>query len=487
VRSRVISYTVSLITLCALLVERPARLEARPKTKWERQAEQLERVRALRRAKRRAQRYRKAERAYQAAGARERAGLMKTLVEIDEAKALKLISAALKQREDMTLRTDALLALRVAQPGALKTLVIKSMLSPYVYERKALAQLLTSWGKEEGEAGLRELALDKSVSVRRMALEGLSEVGGGLELLRSYALDALDEGTAMVSARAWVDSEREGRGQQAERIKIELALLGSNFREARTIGVKRLIQEGEAACAPLTEATFAERGEREALDQANLGLWSSCQGHLLNQALSGSPHDKVTLFEGVARWGVQSPKLSRLIGQQLKHPSAEVRVALAHATSRADEAPLRFERLDQLRLDPEVTVRCAALEGLIPPPQEEESRALTLPSALKEELIKQLSEELKAHIPQPQPERAWLVCSLEAIARLGSADFDVLLTRAYTAWRRSIINGPLRRKLVEAATRSPGPAKLEVLMEGMLDPDPEVKRLSEEALRRRPR
>jgi len=483
---------VSLITLCALLVERPARLEARPKTKWERQAEQLERVRAIRRAKRRAQRYRKAERAYQAAGARERAGLMKTLVEIDEAKALKLISAALKQREDMTLRTDALLALRAAQPGALKTLVIKSMLSPYVYERKALAQLLTSWGKEEGEAGLRELALDKSVSVRRMALEGLSEVGGGLELLRSYALDALDEGTAMVSARAWVDSEREGRGQQAERIKIELALLGSNFREARAIGVKRLIQEGEAACAPLTEATFAERGEREALDQAaldqaNVGLWSSCQDHLLNQALSGSPQDKATLFKGVARWGVQSPKLSRLIGQQLKHPSAEVRGALAHATSQADDAPLRFERLDQLRLDPEVTVRCAALEGLIPAPQEEESLPLTLPSPLKEELIKQLSEALKAHIPQPQPERAWLVCSLEAIARLGSADFDVLLTRAYTAWRRSIINGPLRRKLVEAATRSPGPAKLEVLMEGMLDPDPEVKRLSEEALRRRPR
>jgi|GEM_PF-1819122 len=496
------SLTLKVASLCALIflleasVTSPitqelsvAKLHAKPaqssrkKTKWERQAEQLERVRALRRAKRRAKRFRAKERQYRVASADERGALLRQLVKIDQERAIPLLTEALAQREDMTWRSDALRALGVATPGTLKVTALKSMLSPYVYERRALTETLIEWGRAEGEVGLRDLAIDKSVSVRRAAIQGLGKIGGAQDLLKSYALDGPDEGTSQVSARAWLASVREAVSEQ--RVQVGLQLLTASFSETRSIGVSALLKEGPATCGVVSEATLAQRGAEEALDALNQALWPHCTDHLLNRGVVGTDDLKLTLLRALTRWGTSGPKVSRFIGQHLADPNAELRSAVAGASDQVDPSHVRVKRLDQLRRDPEVSVRCAALDALIktPPDDPREPPASALPAHLRVDLYQQLSAELKANIPTPKRDSAWLTCSLSAIERLKVADFDPLLIKAYHAWRQSIAYGLHRRKLVSAAAQSPGPARLEVLMEGMLDPDPKVKALAERALR----
>lgn len=453
--------------------------KTRKKTKWERQAEQLEQVRALRRAKRNAKHFKAEEKKYRNAQAEHREAHLKELIKIDQNRALPLLSEALLQREDLQWRCAALKALGTATPGSLKVTALKSMLSPYAEERKSLIELLVAWGLKEGEVGLRDLAIDKSVSVRRAAIEGLGQIGGAVDLLISYALDGPDSSTSEIAAKAWMQSTHLIHQNPQDRIKDELELLKSRYAQARAVGIKALIDEGAYICPQLSDATLAQQGALDALDQVNQALWPQCIDHLLNRGRLTTNQIKINLLNALARWKKPSPKISRFIEQHLKDTDPEIRIAVSRASDYTDHATPRLLRLDQLRQDPQIKVRCAALQALIKPNEPQFGWSMNLQSAL----YLQLEQAIQEHLPTPHHDTTWLECSLKAMKRLGVKHFDPLLSKAYHAWRRSIVYGDLRVLLMQVAESSPGPVRLELLMEGMLDNDPNVKKYAETALR----
>ena len=464
----------------------------RKKTKWELQAEQLEEVRALRRAKRRAKRFKALEERYQKANTAKKGPLLKEMIKVELSRAASFLTGALTQRQEMPLRIAALEAMREVNNKDLRALALKSSLSPYVLERKALAELLTFWGCDIGARGLRELAADKSVTVRRAAIQGLGALSEALELLEGYALEGPDEGTAEAAAHAWLNHSR-AHNNPTERREIAFKLLSSTHAEAREVGVTHLTAQGEAVCAPLTHATLAQRGHSEALDSLNKALWSVCAPTFMSETMTATAPERAFALSSLARWGVQSAEVSRLIRAHLAHIDPRVRAAALQAADRCEEGEAREALLLNALSDAEVEVRCTSLLALVPPSASHNPQKSTQAEPLKrspeveEKVTSLIKEAIERNLPEPRrdaPSQAWLTCTLSAMRHLGSDALDLEAVKAYRSWRRSIAYDAERLKLVEAVSTSPGAGRLEVLMEAMLDTNPEVKAAANRALRR---
>ena len=384
---------------------------------------------------------------------------------------------ALTQREDPIQRGGGLRAAALYPDRALRDLALNALTSAYVLERQELVRTLLAWGGEAGLLGLKELAVDKSVSVRQAALEALGALGGAEDLLKSYALDGPDEGTAESAARAWL------RSAGARVSAVALELLSSSYEEARAVGVEALVSGGAASCAPLAGALLSGVGHGASVEGALRALWGVCEGPLFDEAARRDGEGRARLFGALQRWGERGSRARDFTAQALTVPGPE---GLRAAAAQAQAALAPAERLRPLRpllTSPSVIERCAALsalcapvvgEGAEPRPVEGEARALCL---------ERVSAEVRAHLPTPARDREALTCALRALSELRGGELDELLAEAYGAWSSSIAYGDLRLALTRAAA-SPAPTRLSTLMEAMLDSDPRVKAEAERALRR---
>ena len=473
----------------------------RKKNKWELQAEQLEQVRALRREKKRAKRFKALEASYQQAKGEERARLLAELTALDLRRATPLLREALSQRLEMDWRVAALKAMQrpqSAQSAELRELILKSMTSPYVLERRALVELFMAWGCEVGARGLRDLAADKSVSVRRDALNGLGQLGEGLDVLESYALDGPDEGSAESAAQAWLVSAQHNAQHSAPTSPspelnaqaIAFKLLHSRYQQVRALGVAHLKLKDHQLCPTLVAHTLTELthegAELSALDELNASFWGRCGERYLIETRQAKALTRAQLLSAIARWRVKGREVTKLARSQLTHLDPKVRSGALRLLDQGAEGEERATLIASLTHDPNPQTRCVALEALLRAPLPH-----PLSPTLTKALLKQLKGALERHLPTPTDdltEREWLSCVLKAIGDLSAlniTDLDPLALKAYSAWRRSIAYGRERLWLVEAMSRATSAARLEILMEAMLDPNEQVKALAERALRAR--
>ena len=422
---------------------------------------------------------------YNKSAGQERGELLAALVRLDPQGTRPLVEEALTQREDPTRRAAGLRAAALYDDGALRALALNALTSPYVMERLELVRTLSAWGGEQGLLGLKELALDKSVSVRRGALEALGALGGADDLLRSYAVEGPDEGTAESAARAWL------RAAGARAPDVALALLSASYEEARAVGSAALVAAGAGACASLSGALLRGEGHEGAVEGALRALWAECEGPLFDLAArgrgeggvdeGGGDEGRARLLGALRRWGERGARARALTETLLSAEGPEALRAAAAAAAAPLAPPERLRLLRPLLSSPSEQERCAALRALCAPVGEERA---PVGGEAREECLARARAEIRAHLPEPAPRREALACALEVLPWLRGGELDDLLAEAYSSWRVSIAYGQLRLALTHAAAASPAPTRLNTLMEAMLDPDPRVKEEAERALRR---
>ena len=395
---------------------------------------------------------------------RRKAALLELLAKVDPVRARTILRKALQQREDSMWRSGGIRGVSYSTDEELRMRVRRLVGSVYGVERRSVAYTLAHWGEEQDLELLKELARDKSMSVRKEALIALGQVDAASEFLMNYALYGSDQGSAAAAAQSWLG------GEARLDVKAPLKLMSSPFSEVRRLAADVLLDHRDSACEPLTQHLLTSRKITSEQIYVLEELWASCHQIFMDQALVSSLKAQERAL--VIAKMMNKPEFSSMVITLSKSDAPEVQVAVSEASE------LLGQEQAELALNPylsskAITTRCAAMLAL---------------AKLKSQKVEEaLEKAIRAGLKDPYlTDRAELLCAVDAVGLLGSKRFASLLSEAYQSWSKSLGFLPFRRRVVSSIVKLPSsPARLSVLMSASTDLDQEIRSTALVGLRKR--
>jgi HEAT repeat protein len=399
----------------------------------------------------------------------KRSALLKLLGAIDHKRAAPLLKKMLSVKDNPMMLVGAIGAASFSQNKKMRPYIRKFKDSPFVIVRRALVETLTRWGERIDLNYLRDLAFDKSISVRARAISSLGHFEGTMDVLRKYALEGPDALSAEEAAKAWL------RGPEHADVKTPLKLLDSTYSSVRKLGIHALKDYGELVCEPLGQL-FLMKAKRldesdgdDEIGEVTLEMWPTCARRFLDQFEKANIAQRIIVLQHLKLW--RPTEARAFILSQLKDPDPKIRAEATDATRLTIQPKRAIRSLRPVLGDDDLTVKCRALLAL---------------SHLGERSVQPLLEEtIKAAMNGPPTLGSeWLVCTLRSVELLKIDSMAPLLDRAYRSWMRSIAFIPYRLATINALSALSHPQKLSTLMEAMGDIDANIRAAAERGLRR---
>ena len=410
--------------------------------------------------------YKQALTRYKTSNGQTRAAFLELLAKINPQKISSRLEKAITQREDPMLQSGAVRGAAYTSDPDLKRRVRKLSTSVYVVVRRAVAVALAEWAEPKDAAILRELAADKAMSVRTEALTALGHLGTEGNFLKSYALYGSDEGTAEAAAKAWMS------GEARLTVQAPLQLLASPYEGVRKNSIHAVTDHQVEACPLLVnELIQVDKIYDEHL--AALGeLWKDCADTFVKVALT-LPQEQNEL--GMLRvlsliQSLKKAEMLPLISAYAKSEDPEVQVAVAKSARLLTAAEAESLIISYIESNV-ITPRCAAVK--------------TLAHFQSKKSLKAIEDGIRSGLKDPySADRAWLLCTINAAGKYRQGEFVDLLSKAYTAWSRSLGFVSYRLKTVKAVTKLvSSPQKLEILMKASTDLDRKIREIALKALK----
>ena len=399
----------------------------------------------------------------------KRSALLKLLGAMDHKRTAPLLKKMLSVKDNPMMLVGAIGAASFSPNRKMRPYIRKFKDSPYVIIRRALVETLTRWGGDVDLDYLRELAFDKSISVRARAISSLGQFLGTMDVLKKYALDGPDALSAEEAAKAWL------RGPEHADVKTPLKLLDSTYSSVRKLGVHALKDYGELVCEPLGRLFLMkakeinEAGRDDEIGEVTLEMWPTCASIFIGQFEKANIDQRVIILQHLKLW--RPTEARAFILSQLKDPDPKIRAEATEATRLTIQPKRAIRSLRPILGDDDLDVKCRALLAL---------------SHLGERSVRPLLEEtIKSALNEPPTLGSkWLVCSIRSVELLKIDAMAPLLDRAYRSWKRSIAFIPYRLATINALNALTHPQKLSTLMEAMGDIDAHIRAAAERGLRR---
>ena len=401
---------------------------------------------------------------YQKSSGQKKSAFLELLARTNPKKSLSLVKTSLMQREDPMLRSGAIRGSAYYNDESLKTQVRRLVSSVYVIERRAVAFALSQWGEKSDAQLLRDLAGDKSMSVRKEALFGLGRISDSGEFLKNYALFGSDESTAEAAATAWLS------GEARLNIEAPLRLLSSPFENVRVRALRALSDHQGNACKPLVSEILRV----DPIYSEHVGilrrLWRECASIFVKTALTSSSVGQLRALSMVKE--IKQPELQELVINIAPTDDPELQVAVAEASGVLTLKQAESAIGDYLKSDL-ITTRCSAMTAL-----SSKQSKITLPV---------IKRSITAGLKDPyQADRALLLCALDAAGFHKSGHFVSLLAQAYNSWSKSLGFVSYRLRAIKSIIKLPhSSTRLEVLLKASTDLDRGVRQIALQGLRKR--